>query len=113
MRLKEIELRLSAIKAEIEKRGAEITAEELTKYEEEVKALNEERASLLAEADAAEKRNALLASIAGGVEGGRVVRSFAPVQTESEEERFNKSYRSAFLKHPRTGRNRGPRSSWK
>ena len=99
MRLKEIELRLSAIKAEIEKRGAEMTAEEITNLENEVKALNEERASLLAEAEAAEKRNALLEKIAGGAEGGRVVRSFAPAAAESEEERFNKSYRSAFLKH--------------
>lgn len=99
MRLKEIELRLSAIKAEIEKRGAEMTAEEITNLENEVKALNEERASLLAEAEAAEKRNALLDKIAGGAEGGRVVRSFAPAAAESEEERFNKSYRSAFLKH--------------
>ena len=47
MRLKEIEQRLNAIRAELETRGAELTAEELEARETEVKELQEERKGIL------------------------------------------------------------------
>ena len=47
MRLKEIELRLAAIKKDVEERGTQLTAEELAKYEKEVKDLQEERAAII------------------------------------------------------------------
>ena len=72
-RLQEIEARLDAIKNEIEQKGAELTAEQLTAYETEVNALKTERAGLVA---AAEQRSSLLASIAEGRSNGTVVRSF-------------------------------------
>ena len=45
-RLQEIEARLAAIANEIESRGAELTAEQLTAFETEVNALKTERAGL-------------------------------------------------------------------
>ena len=60
-RLQEIEARLAAIANEIEQRGAELTAEQLTAFETEVNNLKTERAGLMA---AAEQRNNLLNSIA-------------------------------------------------
>ena len=62
-RLQEIEARLAAIANEIEQRGAELTAEQLTAFETEVNNLKTERAGLVA---AAEQRNNLLNSIAEG-----------------------------------------------
>ena len=56
-RLQEIEARLAAIANEIEQRGAELTAEQLTAFETEVNNLKTERAGLMA---AAEQRNNLL-----------------------------------------------------
>lgn len=47
MRLKEIELRLAAIKKDVEERDAQLTAEELANYEKEVKDLQEERAAII------------------------------------------------------------------
>ena len=58
-RLQEIEARLAAIANEIEQRGAELTAEQLTAFETEVNNLKTERAGLVA---AAEQRNNLLNS---------------------------------------------------
>ena len=49
-RLQEIEARLAAIANEIEQRGAELTAEQLTAFETEVNNLKTERAGLMAEA---------------------------------------------------------------
>ena len=72
-RLQEIEARLAAIANEIEQRGAELTAEQLTAFETEVNNLKTERAGLMA---AAEQRNNLLNSIAEGRSGGAVVRTF-------------------------------------
>ena len=63
-RLQEIEARLAAIANEIESRGAELTAEQLTAFETEVNNLKTERAGLMA---AAEQRNNLLNSIAEGL----------------------------------------------
>ena len=59
-RLQEIEARLAAIANEIEQRGAELTAEQLTAFETEVNNLKTERAGLVA---AAEQRNNLLNAI--------------------------------------------------
>lgn len=98
MRLQEIEKRLAEIKNMITTRGAELTTAELAELEKEVNALTEERAAIL---DAAEKRNTLLANIAGNTENGAtVVRSFAgsTEKTEDEEARFKRSYRNAFIK---------------
>jgi hypothetical protein len=72
-RLQEIEARLAAIANEIEQRGAELTAEQLTAFETEVNNLKTERVGLMA---AAEQRNNLLNSIAEGRSGGAVVRTF-------------------------------------
>lgn len=94
MRLKEIEARLAQIKNEIETRGAELTVDELTKLENETKELTEERTKLIAEA---EQRSNLLSNIASGCAGTNV-RSFEAVKSETEEERFKKSYRTAYLK---------------
>ena len=44
--LQEIEARLAEIASEIEKRGAELNAEQLTAFEAEVKELKEDRAKL-------------------------------------------------------------------
>ena len=63
MRLKEIELRLAAIKKDVEERGTQLTAEELAKYEKEVKDLQEERAAIIQQQ---EQRTNLLAAIAAG-----------------------------------------------
>ena len=49
-RLQEIEARLAAIANEIEQRGAELTAEQLTAFETEVNNLKTERAGLVAAA---------------------------------------------------------------
>ena len=63
MRLKEIELRLAAIKNDVEERGAQLTAEELAQYEEEVNNLQEERTAII---QRQEQRTSLLAAIAAG-----------------------------------------------
>lgn len=72
-RLQEIEARLAAIAQEIEARGAEITAEQLTAFNNEVTALKAERARLQA---AAEQRANLLTSIAEGRTTATSVRTF-------------------------------------
>lgn len=63
MRLKEIEERLAAIRKEVEERGAELTAEQVTQFETEVKNLQEERANFIAQQ---EQRSKLLAALAKG-----------------------------------------------
>lgn len=100
-RLQEIEARLDAIKNEIEQKGAELTAEQLTAYETEVNALKTERAGLVA---AAEQRSSLLASIAEGRSNGTVVRSFpSPAAPPAAEQRNDvdvydtMEYRRAFM----------------
>lgn len=95
--LAEIEARLAEIRNEITKRGAELTEQEIAAFEQETAELTEARANLLAAAAVEERRNALLANIAAGVEGA-VVRNFAPARTESEEETLKRNYRTAFIK---------------
>ena len=95
-RLQEIEARLAAIKAELEKDGADIDA-----LEKEVKDLTEERKKLL---EQAEKRKKIINDIASGE--GTVIDDFIPKSKEErkfenmsrEEVLDSKEYRNAFLK---------------
>lgn len=105
--LQEIEARLAEIASEIEKRGAELTAEQLTAFEAEVKELKEDRARLT---EAAEKRNSLLTSIAEGRSGGAVVRTFpSPAAPAGGEQRNDADpldsmeYRRAFMAYALRG----------
>ncbi len=94
--IKEIEARLSAIKQEIDTRGAKMTDEELGKLENETKELTEERAGLIA---AAERRNGILDNIRRGA--GTVVRGFNDPSADPVEPvnvRDSAEYRSAFMK---------------
>lgn len=108
MRLKEIETRLAQIKNEITTRAAELKEEEIKVLEDEVTALQEERAAIIANN---EKRTALLARIAAGEavggEGGdgaapTVVRNFAGAAgegAESADKYDSKEYRRAFMQY--------------
>ncbi len=110
MRLKEIELRLAAIKKDVEERGTQLTAEELAKYEKEVKDLQEERAAIIQQQ---EQRTSLLAAIAAGeVPDGNgnttaptVLRNIKPADGSGAEQRtaVNKyetmEYRKAFMEY--------------
>lgn len=93
-RIVEIETRLSQIKEEVR---AAATTEELEKLENEVRALNEERAQLK---DAAEKRAAILNGIAGG--NNKSVQTVAKPAEEKrmtrEEALASKEYRSYWAK---------------
>ena len=100
MRLKEIEQRLAAIKEDIEKRAAELTAEELAGYETEVKDLQEERTKLL---EQQEKRAKLLTSLANNdivdttnATIPTVVQNFGEKRT-AENPTDTKEYRTAFM----------------
>ena len=106
-RLQEIEARLAAIANEIEQRGAELTAEQLTAFETEVNNLKTERAGLMA---AAEQRNNLLNSIAEGRSGGAVVRTFPSPSSPAGGEQRNEAdpldsmeYRRAFMAYALRG----------
>lgn len=106
-RLQEIEARLAAIASEIEQRGAELTAEQLTAFDTEVTALKTERAGLIA---AAEQRNNILTSIAEGRSGGAVVRSFPSPAAPAGGEQRNEAdpldsmeYRRAFMAYALRG----------
>lgn len=105
MTVAEIEARLAAIASEIETRGAELTTDQLTAFQDEVTDLKEKRRALTS---AGEQRQALLASIAEGRQGS-VARTFpaptpAPAggqpQAEQREEidPYNTlEYRRAFM----------------
>ena len=112
MNLQEIEARLAQIRNEINTRGANMTAEELTALENEVTQLVEERGKLLAAANTQEQRNRILAAVAAGqpVPGAdgalevapTVLRSFpAAGGTEAEaEDRYGTvKYRKAFMNY--------------
>lgn len=94
--IKEINERLAAIAADINKRSAELTQEQLTEFETEVTELKEARAALQA---AAEKRSSLLTAIAEGTApSATVVRSFAADTAPAEVDRFDTpEYRRAFM----------------
>ncbi len=114
MRLKEIELRLAAIKKDVEERGAQLTAEELAKYEKEVKDLQEERTAIIQQQ---EQHTSLLAAIAAGevtdANGNptapTVLRSIKPADGSGAEQRaaVNKyetmEYRKAFMEYVTRG----------
>lgn len=89
-RLAEIEARLAAIPAELEKEGADLDA-----LKTEVTNLKAERQQIM---DAAEKRKQILAEIAAG--GGRVVKTSLDYQVK--ERKFtpdSEEYRTAWLKN--------------
>jgi HK97 family phage major capsid protein len=114
MRLKEIELRLAAIKKDVEERGTQLTAEELAKYEKEVKDLQEERAAIIQQQ---EQRTSLLAAIAAGevpdgngnITAPTVLRNIKPADGSGAEQRaaVNKyetmEYRKAFMEYVTRG----------
>ena len=93
-RMQEIEARLAAIKAELEKDEADIDA-----LEKEVKELTEERKKLL---DQAEKRKKIISDITAGA--GTVIDDFLPKPEERKKEFTTDTildtpeYRSAYLK---------------
>ena len=104
-RRKEIEARLAQIKTELETRAAELTAEELAAFEKEVGELQTERAAIDA---AAEKRNALLATIAAGeqVDGAEptVLRAFDKDKDDKGEDKYGTmAYRKAFMQYVTRG----------
>lgn len=107
--LKEIEARLAQIKNELNTRAAELTDEEITKFETEVGELQEQRQKLL---DSAEKRKKLLAKIANGetVDDGAegdgtaptVLRNFkgANGEGDGDGDKYNSmAYRKAFMQY--------------
>ncbi len=98
MNLKEIEARIAEIKKELETRGAELTVEESNKLVDEAEQLNEQRKALV---EAAEKRNAALANIAGGE--GVTVRTFAApngaAAVEDDDKYATMAYRKAFMQY--------------
>lgn len=103
-RLQEIEVRLQEIKTDIEKRGDQLTADEVNAYETETNQLKEERAALQA---AAEKRQQILDGLANGT-AGTVTNTFSgpsPSAPAGGEQRSNSDplesmeYRSAFMKY--------------
>lgn len=110
MRLKEIELRLAAIKKDVEERGTQLTAEEMAKYEKEVKDLQEERTAIIQQQ---EQRTSLLAAIAAGevpdgngnITAPTVLRNITPADGSGAEQRtaVNKyetmEYRKAFMEY--------------
>lgn len=106
-RMQEIEARLAAIAGEIETRGAELTAEQLTAFTNEVNELKQERAALIA---ANEQCSNLLNSIAEGRQGASVVRTFpSPAAPAGGENRENVDihdtleYRRAFMAYALRG----------
>lgn len=107
-RLQEIEARLAAIASEIEARGAELTAEQIAAFNNEVNTLKTERAGLQA---AAEQRASLLSSIAEGRTAATSVRGFptpspaAPAgEHRSEVDALDSlEYRRAFMAYALRG----------
>jgi HK97 family phage major capsid protein len=102
-RLAEIDARLAEIASEVEKRGADMSAEDIAKRDAEVTALKAERIALIA---ANEQRTALLSRIADGNEAGaEAVRSFPSPATESGNDSMpddpfgTTEYRRAFMAH--------------
>lgn len=95
MRLEEIELRLSAIKIEIDGEGADLDA-----LETEIKSLKEERKGIL---DKVEKRKALIDGVTN-LENSQIIKTFEENEKEVRKMDFNresKEYRSAFLNNLR------------
>lgn len=95
MTLKEIEKRLSEIRGELETRAAELTPQEIENMEKEVEGLQEERKAII---EAAEKRQALLSSIANE-EGTKTVKTFREEKRAEEDKFDSKEYRKAFMEY--------------
>lgn len=114
MGLKEIEKRLTAIRNDIETRGAQLTAEQITAYETEVKELQEKRTQ---ELERIEQRNNLLQQLAAGevhnpdgtITQPTVLRSIKPADGSviPEERSVGKyetmEYRKAFMEYVTRG----------
>lgn len=103
MNLQQIIARLSEIRADIETRGDQLTAEELAGYESEIQNLTEQRTQL---ENAAQRRQQLLSSIAAGTQG--VVLDVPGSQrgsqaTASTDPYGTMEYRQAFMDYCRTG----------
>lgn len=103
--MQEIEARLAAISNEIETRGAELTAEQITAFETEVNTLKQERAALVA---ANEKRSNLLTSIAEGRQAASTLRTFpSPAaggeNREADDIHDTVEYRKAFMAYALRG----------
>ena len=99
-RLQEIAFRIAAIRTEMETRG-QMTAEEMTAFENEVNALQEERANI---EGIETRRQAMLAGMTSGAEG-IVTRSFPSpsgnpnANSEPESRTASLEYRRAFMDH--------------
>lgn len=96
MTIKEIEKRLAEIKQDIETRGEQMNAEEITSLEEETKKLTEERKNIM---ETVEKRNGILNNIAEGA--GVVSRNFEDKKVETCDPYSTEEYRNAWLKSVR------------
>lgn len=96
MTVKEIEKRLAEIKQDIETRGEQMNAEEITSLEEETKKLIEKRKNIM---ETIEKRNGILNNIAEGA--GVVSRNFEDKKVETCDPYSTEEYRSAWLKSVR------------
>lgn len=95
LRIDEINARLAEIRADMEQRGDQLTAEEVTAYENEVQKLTEERAQLM---QTAERRNGLLARIAEG-EGTTARRFNENAAADPVDPISTPEYRAAWLKN--------------
>ena len=103
MRLQQIEARLKEIQGEVEKRGAELSTEEIAAFEGEVTKLKEERAALIA---GNEQRKKLLDDIADGSEEPERRKGFpdptrhSPAEERTGEDKYSTiEYRRAFMEH--------------
>ena len=115
MTLQEIEARLAQIRNEINTRGANMTAEELTALENEVTQLVEERSKLAEAADTQEQRSRILAAVAAGTAipsadgtpaaAPTVLRAFPAAggtqqQPKEPEDKYDTvAYRKAFMNY--------------
>lgn len=95
-RIVEIETRLAEITGEIEKRGAELTADDITAFETEVITLKEERK---ARKETLERRTSLLSSITKGTTQSKVVRSFDDATQDTSDVYDTINYRTAFMNY--------------
>ena len=98
----EIDERISTIRADVEARGSELTAEQLDSYETETTALLEERAALIAQN---EQRLNLLDSISAGTVTGRTLETWGNPAADTEgrsttdDIHETMEYRRAFMAH--------------
>lgn len=101
MNLQQIIARLAEIRADVETRGDQLTAEELASYETETNSLREQRTQL---ENAAAQRRSLLDSIAEGTRGVTIETNQRGIQhQEPEDPRATMEYRRAFMAYCRTG----------